>query len=371
MGATYGTNHPSPLRHFWERWPLPAPVKRWLPADGWGADWPSPGPELQLWFRTDRTPSPEFSYRWDLADETGLLMADFSARQLAATNGATGLRVDYGAFPRHGRTLRLVAHHFDRAADGYRPVLELELPNPHPHTPAAPAVVPPLPQTVHAGDLAFTLTTFTTGLQRQPGFALRPASSTTIPCARLDFLAASNGVPNREWFPLNARIRDLENHTLNSSPIEWLGAQNGWLLKLEPAPWAGQPWRIRVEFSRNDGFAPEELVTFHRLRIAGQHGVAVDQHGRAGGRELELEFLEETKPREREWQAKARLVRRESGVSLTLAGARDQRGRKLWQHPRHLTFRAWPDTESVDLTFAVHPSRFGEFVAEPVDVRNN
>jgi hypothetical protein len=103
--------------------------------------------------------------------------------------------------------------------------------------------------------------------------------------------------------------------------------------------------------------------------VGGQAGVAVDRRGRVGEREVELRFLRFGKPQDWEWKADARLVRRETGVSLTLVEARDQRDRKLWRHPRHLTFRAWPDSETVDLTFAVHSSRFGEFVAEPTDVR--
>lgn len=368
VGTTYGTNHPSPLKHFWERWPLPTAMTRWLPTEGWSQDWPSQGPALLLWFRADRVPLPEFSYRWDLLDESGLAVADFNALQLAATNGANGLRLDYGAFPRHGRKLRLVGHQYVRESDAYRPMLELELPNPRPAgTHDGP--VPALPLTARDGALEFTLVAFETGLERNCGFQHWPAKPGSDPAARLDFLAASNGVPNRDWFPLNVRIADLEGHALKGYPIDWLGSQNGWVLKVQPAPWAGQPWRLRVEFSRNNEFAPEELVTFRGLQVAGPNGGAVDQRGRVGERELELRFLRYDKPRDWEWKADARLVRRESGVSLTLVEARDQRGRKLWRHPRHLTFRAWPDSETVDLTFAVHASRFAEFVAEPVDVR--
>lgn len=368
VGATYGTNHPSPLKHVWERWPLPAFLARRLPSEGWGRDWPSQGPAFLLWFRTDRTVSPEESYRWDLADESGLVAADFNFLQLTATNGATGLRLDYGAFPRHGRRLRLIAQHYDRGSNCYRPVLELELPNPRPLGPANPTNVPPLPQTVRDGELAFTLTTFTTGLQRHSGFSLVPASSNSEPTARLDFLTLSHGVPNRTWFPLNARLADLDGHALNAQPIDWLGSQNGWSLKLEPAPWAGQPWRLKVEFSRNEGFAEDELTTFKGLPLPGVDGELLDLRRTIGGREFVVSRVRQGAD-DRDWKVQARLTRREPGVSLTLLEARDNRGRRLWHHPRHLAFREWTDTESVDLTFAVHTSRFAEFVAEPTDVR--
>lgn len=369
-GITYGTNHPSPLKHVWERWPLPASVAGWLPSEGWPVDRPGFGPELRIWFRTDPNPAPAEGYRWDLTDEAGLTVADFGALQLGATNGATGLRLDFGAFPRQGKSLRLVGRHFDPTNQAYQPVLELELPNPRPRPAGADAgPVPALPQTARDGPLEFTLVAFETGLARHSGFARTPAPPGEEPTARLDFLARSSGVPNRDWFPLNVRIADPEGHALSSYPIDWLGSQNGWVLKVQSAPWAGQAWRLRVEFSRNNEFAPGELVKFSGLRVGGQAGVAVDQRGRVGEREVELRFLRFGKPQDWEWKADARLVRRETGVSLTLVEARDQRDRKLWRHPRHLTFRAWPDSETVDLTFAVHASRFGEFVAEPTDVR--
>lgn len=371
VGLTYGTNHVSPLKHPWERLPLPARVMGWLPQEGWPKDYPGFGPELRLWFRTDRGLPPGESFRWDLTDEAGLTVADFAALQLGATNGATGLRLDFGAFPRRGKTLRLVGHQLDRTNQAYRPVLELELPNPRPQPAGAgEGPVPALPQTERDGPLEFTLVAFETGLTRHSGFQRTPAPPGQDPTARLDFLARSNGVPNRDWFPLNARIADLEGHALKSYPIEWLGAANGWVLKVQSAPWAGQAWRLRVEFSRNNEFAPAELVTFRGLRVAGQEGVAVDQRGRVGERGVELRFLGLADAKNREWKADARLVRRATGVSLTLVEARDQRDRKLWRHPRHLTFRAWPDCETVDLTFAVHASRFGEFVAEPTDIRS-
>jgi hypothetical protein len=333
-------------------------------------DRPGFGPELRIWFRTDPNPAPAEGYRWDLTDEAGLTVADFGALQLGATNGATGLRLDFGAFPRQGKSLRLVGRHFDPTNQAYQPVLELELPNPRPRPAGAGAgPVPALPQTARDGPLEFTLVAFETGLARHSGFARTPAPPGEEPTARLDFLARSSGVPNRDWFPLNVRIADPEGHALSSYPIDWLGSQNGWVLKVQSAPWAGQAWRLRVEFSRNNEFAPGELVKFSGLRVGGQAGVAVDRRGRVGEREVELRFLRFGKPQDWEWKADARLVRRETGVSLTLVEARDQRDRKLWRHPRHLTFRAWPDSETVDLTFAVHSSRFGEFVAEPTDVR--
>lgn len=369
VGSTYGTNHPSPLRPVWERWPSPGWVAGWLPADGWGSDWPSEAPALLLWFRTDRAMRPEESYRWDLVDESGLVVADYNALQLTATNGATGLRLDYAAFPRTGRTLRLIGQHYDRASNCFRPVLELELPNPRPAGTNPPGTAPALPQTVRAGALEFTLVAFDTALRRRPGFHREPAPPGEEFAGRLDFVTTSNGIPNRVWFPLNARLTDLEGQSLRTSPVEWLGSQQGWSLKLEPAPWPGQTWRLRVEFSRNEAFAPQELTVFAGLRVAGSHHVSVDQRQTVNGREVELSALRLDQANDGTWKAEARLAKREPGVSLTLLSARDQRGRKLWHHPRHLTFRTWRDSETVDLTFAVHASRFAEFTAEPADVR--
>jgi len=123
-----------------------------------------------------------------------------------------------------------------------------------------------------------------------------------------------------------------------------------------------------VAFSRNSAFAPDEQVSLRGLSIAGRTWVPLEVKLAVGDREMEVRGLRYVRPNDWEWEIDARLVRRESGVSLTLVEARDQQGRKLRHHPRHRTFRAWPDSETIDLTFAIHPHRYAEFVAEPVDV---
>ncbi len=369
LGFTCGTRHPSPLRFPWERWPIPTVIARWLPAKGWGPERPGYVPELRLWFRSDRDFAPG-DFRWDLVDESGFSIADFFESHLVATNGQTGLRLDFGIFPRAGAQLRLVGRHRDRESGRFLPVMELEVPNPKPEGRSPRSVTnSPLPQTVSSGDVEFTLTRFETGLNGRPGYQRVPAARSEEPVACLDFVTAIHRVPNRDWFPLRMRAEDMEGHILPVSPREWLTSANGWTLKIQPAPWAGPTWRLRVEFSRNEGFAPEEQVVFRNLRLASLEGLDVNQSAWVGQRGVELRFLKRVHSQNREWGADARLGRREPGVSLTLVEARDQLGQKLWRHPRHLTFRALSDSETVDLTFAVHESRFAEFQATPVDVR--
>jgi hypothetical protein len=288
---------------------------------------------------------------------------------MTSKDGSAALRVEYGAFPRSGTTLRLVGRRYDVERRNFETVMELSVPNPRPVV-AEPSsrVEARLPQTVTQGPLAFTLVGFETGLARYARGTDTPAKERAFSVARLDFTAVSNGVPSADWFPLSARVFDLDGHELMSSAVDWIPRAKGWGLAVEPAPWAGQLWRLQVAFSRNSAFGPEEQVSLRGLRIAGRTWVPLEEQLSVGDRKLEVRGLRYARPKDWEWDIDARLIRRESGVSLTLVEARDQQGRKLRHHPRHRTFRAWPDSETIDLTFAVHPHRYAEFLAEPVDV---
>lgn len=248
-------------------------------------------------------------------------------------------------------------------------MMELAVTNPRPvGAGIASRVESRLPQTMTNGPLAFTLVEFETGLARYARGGAIPAKERANSVARLDFSTVSNGAPCADWFPLSVRVFDLDGHELSCSAVDWIPSARRWGLAVHPAPWAGQTWRLQVAFSRNTAFAPDEQVSLRRLSIAGRSWVPLDERLRVGIREMEVRGLRAARPTDREWEIDARLVRRESGVSLTLVEARDQQGRKLWHHPRHRTFRVWSDSETIDLTFAIHSHRYAEFLAEPVDV---
>ncbi len=367
VGITLGTNHASPLKYPWERWRLPDWAASVLPGDGWPKDYPASSPELRLWFRTDRPLPPTSSYRWDLIDESGFSIANFSTLQISATNGASAIRLDYGLLARPGEKLRLVALNTRPGGSKGPPALELDVPNPRPRTalPSTDASLE-LPQTARVGPWQFTLASFETGVSRhQRTFA----TSTEDSSAWLTFLAASNGVPNRDWLPQHIQVMDESGAYLQTSLEGWRRTRNGWLVKLLPGPPAGQRWRLRVEFSHNEGFAPEEMVTFRGLRRNGLTALPVDQRLAIGPQEVHLKSLKLQSLADHTWKAEVTLVGREPGQYLTLVSVRDHTGYAQWHEPRSMVFRARPDLESLDLTFAVHRGLWTEFVAEPVDLR--
>lgn len=366
-GLTVGTNHPSPLKYPWERWPLPVWLLSALPTAGWPKDYPGAFPELRIWFHTDRRLPLLPSYRWDLIDESGFSIANFSALQLTTTQGASAIRLDYGLLARPGETLRLVVRDPHPKAKMEPPALELSIPNPRKRS-----AVPPssesadLPQSAPVGPWQFTLASFETGVNRhQRTFATAAEDST----AWLTFLAASNGVPNRDWLPQRIQVMDETGVYLETSLEGWQRTRNGWLVKLIPGPPTGQRWRLRVEFSHNEGFAPEELVTFRGIRRKGLPIVPLDLQQTLGKQVVHLKSLKLLNPAENSWRAEVALIGREQGQYVTLVSVQDHTGYAQWHEPRNLQFRARPDLETLDLTFAVHRGLWTEFVAEPVDLR--
>ena len=367
VGLTQGTNHPSPLKFPWERWPLPDWLLAGLPGDGWPKDYPGSSPELRIWFRTDHPVPTSSSYRWELIDDSGFSIANFSALQITATNGTSALRLDYGLLARPGEFLRLVVRDSHPKARERPPVMELTIPNPRPRSLSSSAnPAPELPQTARAGPWQFTLASFETGVSR---FQRVSATSAEDSSAWLTFLAASNGVPNRDWLPQRIQVLDESGVYLPTSLEDWRRTRSGWLVKLLPGPPAGQRWRLRVEFSHNEGFAPEELVTFRGIQRKGLKVVPIDQRLPLGTQEVHLKSLKLENPADHTWKAEVALAGREQGQYLTLVSVQDATGYAQWHEPRHWTFRARPDLESIDLTFAVHRGIWTEFLAEPVDLR--
>ena len=369
MGLTLGTNHASPLKYPWERWRVPDWALAVLPGDGWPRDNPASSPELRIWFRTDRRLPPTASYRWELIDESGFSIANFSTFQLFSTNGASAIRLDYALLARPGEKLHLVALDTRRPRVKGPPVLEFDFPNPRPRTalPSADAALE-LPQSTRVGPWQFTLASFETGVSR---YQRTFATATEDSSAWLTFLASSNGVPNRDWLPQRIQVMDESGVYLKTSLWGWQRTRSGWLVKLLPGPPTGQRWRLRVEFSHNEGFAAEELVTFRGIQRKGLTLVPIDQRLAVGSQKVHLKSLRLQNPPEHKWRAEVSLEGREPGQYFTLVSVRDHTGYAQWHEPRTLEFRARPDLETLDLTFAVHRGLWTEFLAEPVDLRKN
>jgi hypothetical protein len=153
------------------------------------------------------------------------------------------------------------------------------------------------------------------------------------------------------------------------------------------ALWASEPaWKLRVELSRTNDFAPNELLTVPNIPVPEPGEVVpLNQSHEINGVAVHVALLaglDAELPDPYGWwyryegQMKFALsVEKEvDDKRLTLVRVRDDRGRPVpfeeSSRYRYYTNRVFglmpaPDARSLTVTLAVHPSRFVEFLAKP------
>jgi hypothetical protein len=155
------------------------------------------------------------------------------------------------------------------------------------------------------------------------------------------------------------------------------------------ALWASEPaWKLRVELSRTNDFATNELLTLPNLAVPEQGEVVqLDQSHEINGVAVDVDLLagmDAQLPQPYKWYRHegemnfALSVKKEvDDKRLDLVRVQDDRGRPVpfdeayWA--RDHTNRVFglmpaPDARSLTVTLAVHPSRFVEFLAKPKQV---
>jgi hypothetical protein len=354
---------------------------------------------LVFWIACHPPPSPTWSWwggsaLWvapELLDEKGYRFGPMRCAQPRYWSGAPGQQVTEEAlelFPRRGRTVRLRLYDMS----GQKPVAEFVTANPIPGpqpvwTPA------PLPIVKHSGDVDFTLTQLATVLGHANPMGLVGSSGDAW--TEATFRVTRDGRATRDWEPVEVTLSDATGNSLvrrgslshHRGSAYW--TQTGDLsyrfdggLSLDEAA-----WKMRFEFTRRSlaRFAPEELWTVPDLPIAsGRKLLPANATTTLDGVTLRLASVARTGTRPaangrgpEEW---LELVRVEApslqpGQAVTLH-ARDDRGREFvpthrilgsphWSRSDRFLLRIPADARTLDLTFALHRSRFVEFVAKP------
>lgn len=292
------------------------------------------------------------------------------------------------AFPRRGKTVGIRL--YTRESD--EPVAEFTAPNP---TPGPHPVWTPetYPITRNDGPLAFTLTGLDTGLlfcgTVKPALPGQFASTCAI------FRISNDGKPAKEWEPVRVVFSDATGNQVineiarsNSGPrYNDTGEIETWLYKNLCAD--ESVWKLNVEFSRTFAarFSPDEIWLVKNIRAPQQdelirlgesdsrQGARVRLVGIAGTGIVEWSPGNTTSNYLTEIRARVSLPC--DGLRLTLT-AKDDSGRIVMvsntgykdvpvdderEYSFHLQVPS--DASTLDLQFALHKSRFAEFLAHP------
>ena len=277
----------------------------------------------------------------------------------------------------------------------------------------------PLPDTESDGDLEVTLTKLVAGapVPHYQGITNGSVSDPANQCVHLNFDFRQNGQSTTNWNPWPVQTTDAAGNwsrgliyayptngvyriwgrMINGSyipPPEHYGMDGYYF---QPGLWPNQPWKVRLEFIQRSGFSDDEIVTFTNIPV--KPGTQQDWDdewdawdvGRTNfpftispatvnGVNLKLlpplllsDQYSTGHPKDINILIGADPGFNPKGMNLTVVSATDDQGRDLWSFEQpawagHYSIefaRVHDDIKSLNLTLALHKSRFVEFTVKP------
>ncbi len=245
----------------------------------------------------------------------------------------------------------------------------------------------PLPDTQSDGDLAVTLTHLVSGVR---GFNGGGPGKVPDKAVRASFSMMQNGAAATNWQPVQIETSDATgNHTVNNS---WSSAQENdeAVMIYQWGLWPDEPaWKLRVEMSRTSGFTTNETWTVSDIPVeAGSEQDLWNYNGRRNRKEV-TSFAETTLNGIHlkilpvlAWADRNRDGHKMGGFRVLADPAPDQfrltlditndRGRRVQTMGSSLNNGCYGyrlgdlgNTKTLNVTLALHKSRFVEFTVKP------
>jgi len=381
LSVSYGTNH-APVDGAKERFIQLLP-KRLAQLFGFPAlrSMQTKEPTLGICLRRVGGPPNPPWLEMSLVDENGFEspVPSFYSCDTKTPTGATLIDRAFTTFPRRGRTIRLRMS--ERGANWQRVELaEFTFANPvsGPWPEWKPEAFPVVRSD---GDLELALTNVITGFSDfHDG---QPAKRGDRVTTEARFRVRQNGKPSDGWSAESVEMSDETGNQLVQNSWSSSARDGNYVLSYSPSLWPDEPaWKMRFEFSRTayGEFAPEELwtikgiaipdsnsvtqvslstnlmgVTVHLVGLRGEFGRYTNTSGAFSGSSLDITNSQLPK-----------------GMRLAVVKVTDNLGRNVesrgasrsdWQFGVGLRFPT--NAQTVDVTVAVHKSRFVEYVVKP------
>jgi hypothetical protein len=372
------------------------------------------GQPTDVWIQAEHDPGKWPNYELVVYDPSNTACVNVEQRSNShVRTGVDEQWFELRAFPRWDKTTILRVKPYGGAISKE----EFVITNP------APAIVTnwtalPLPQTQSDGDLEVTLTKLVAGAPfpyrqgEQP-----PANNPANQCVHLYFNVRQNGQPTTNWQAWPVETSDATGNHVRGliRPYPTNGVYQFWGRMLNgayippprhygmdgyfyrPGLWPDQsPWKVRLEFIRRLGFNDDEMVTFTNVPVKLATGHDWDDEWSAwdvgktnfpftvtpatvNGVHLKLlpPLLLHNTSLTNEMGVSVIIGAdpgfNPRGMNLTVAAATDDQGRDLWSFETpawagHYSInfaRVHDDIKSLNLTLALHKSRFVEFTVQP------
>jgi RNA polymerase sigma factor (sigma-70 family) len=291
--------------------------------------------------------------------------------------------------------------------------------NPAPVTEVTNWIADPLPATKSDGNLEVTLAKLVAGATTPSwaGGSLMPTNDPVNQCVHLNFDFRQNGQSTTNWDPWPVQTTDaagnwsrglIYDYPTNGVRRIWGRMINGANIPppehygmdgyyYQPGLWPDKPWKVRLEFIQRSGFSDDEMVTFTNVPVKSGTKQDMDDEWSAWDvgktnfpftitsatvKGVHLKLLPPLmftnvnstgNPKDVSIIIGADPDFNPKGMNLTVVSATDDQGRDLW-HPFGVPWaghysieiaRVDDDVKSVNLTLALHKSRFVEFTVNP------
>ncbi|HWF18775.1 MAG TPA: hypothetical protein VG754_05880 [Verrucomicrobiae bacterium] len=286
------------------------------------------------------------------------------------------------AFPRRGKMIGLRFYEWGKSN---APCLaEFTMPNPAPGN--YPVWTPEsLPATRNTNELTVTLVSLQSGLSEAR--QTNAAASNEIAMTQAAFRIVQSGNGSNSWRPKEVEISDATgNHWTPFASVVSNRHEDGMdYFSFEGALWSGEAtWKMRFEFSRVADFDPAEVFTFSDVVVPGATQVInLENSTNVGGSKLQLVAITGEKakqPGNLKWSTvedymnvSIKAAPFPKGFRLNLLRVTDDSGREAevlrgpdWNSPERVyPFKTPKGAKQLNFTFALHKSRFVEFLAKP------
>jgi hypothetical protein len=245
-----------------------------------------------------------------------------------------------------------------------------------------------LPNTQSDGDLDVTLTRLVFGAKspynRNPDAPDDPINQAVLAA----FQIQQNGRTATNWQPAQVETSDATgNHITGWGNSHWENDEQVTLYQW--GLWPDEPaWKLRVEFSRTSGFNDDELWTVQNVPVQAGHMQDFWNYGRnrtndlfaettLNGSHLRLysakQFTDQQNMRGSiEGGLRVEANPMPQGMRMTLVRVTDDHGRELrpmsWSsggNESRFGLQELGNTKTLNLTLALHRSRFVEFMVKP------
>lgn len=378
LGVTYGKHHVPPKS---------ASTNGRRPRGGMFAD--STNDFLVVWIRQRHTANDWPNYQLYAYDAKGVACAGFSGMTYVNNrqrgDEVVGIRLD--AFPRREKKFKLRLQEWN-PRDGRQTVRDAFVVSNPAHGYFPTWYPDPLPMTQSDGDLDVTLTKLVAGVRTPYQRNSQDAADAMNKGVQVAFDVQQNGHAATNWHAVQVVTSDATGNSING----WINQifQGGDPMTVyQWGLWPDEPaWKVRFEFSRTSGFREDELWNVQGVPLAadkmqnfwnynGRSRTNTFAEATVNGVQLKIfpakKFTDQSGGMGQiEGGVIVQTKRQLDGMRMTLVSVTDDQGRTIqpmswsWGGTEYrFGLRELGDAKTLNLTVALHKSRFVEFTVKP------